>query len=304
MIDNEKNESIPIIKDVPEMKEIDPGYKPPKTWLKIVLIILFIVVVIGMILAIVLSVMSLQNEKEEEKKEPEPPIVEKIFGKIICKYLLKEDTYSNILYEGFIPPKNFDVIIDGKKIEKYQDYKLNQTGEYNITYQIKQNNFSMSKMFTEVNNLISVEMISNGNCSLISIEQAFQNCKDLTHFSIKGFITSKLTSLKSLFCSTSLTTIDLQDFDTYLVEDMSYMFYGTKMKKLDLNFMSTRNVKNMEHMFSHCTELISLDISKFSTPKLEYMNNMFTHLESIKLLKIDNLDTSNVQDMSYLFADC
>ena len=43
---------------------------------------------------------------------------------------------------------------------------MNETGEYNITYQIKENNFKMSKMFTEVKNLISVEMTSKEDCIL------------------------------------------------------------------------------------------------------------------------------------------
>ena len=84
--------------------------------------------------------------------------------------------------------------IDGKKIEKYQNYKLSQIGEYNITYHIREKTFKMNKMFTEVNNLISVEMSSSKNCSLISMEQAFESCKDLTFFSIEGFFTNEITS--------------------------------------------------------------------------------------------------------------
>ena len=120
--------------------------------------------------------------------------------------------------------------IDGKKIEKYQNYKLSQIGEYNITYHIREKTFKMNKMFTEVNNLISVEMSSSENCSLISMEQAFESCKDLTFFTIKGFFTKEITSLKPLFSSTSLEKINLPNFDTSLVTDMSNMFSGTKLK--------------------------------------------------------------------------
>lgn len=252
---NDKSENtMPIINDVPEMSELIPGSKPKIkiTKLKIVLTLLYIMVAISMIAIIVLSVISFQEEDEKKNEEIDPiPVEKKIFGKIFCKYLLKEKIYSNILYEGFIPPENFEVFVDGNKIEQYKNYKLNETGEYNITYQIKEKNFKMKEMFFEVNNLISVEMISTENCSLISMEQAFKKCKDLTEFSITGFFTKELESLNSLFSSTSLEKINLNNFDTSNVKDMSYMFSSTKMKKLDLNFFLTQNVENMEHMFAH-----------------------------------------------------
>ena len=184
---NDKSENAPMINDVPEMNELMPEKKCNKKKLKIILVVVLSLIIVGMITAIVLSIVSFKKEKEEKKEEPEPPIEEIILGEIVCKYLLKEDTYSSILNEQFIPPENFTVIIDGKKYEKYENVKLNKTGEYNITYQIKQDNFKMNKMFAEVKNLISVDMISKNNCSLISMEQAFENCKDLTHFS-NGYI--------------------------------------------------------------------------------------------------------------------
>lgn len=157
---NDKSENAPIISDVPEMNELMPESKWNKKWLKIVLVIVLALISVAMITIIVLSIISFKDEQDEKKEEPIPPIEETIYGEIVCKYLLKEDTYSSILNEQFIPPDNFTVIIDGIKLEKFENIKLNKTGEYNITYQIKQDNFKMSKMFSEVKNLISVDMSS------------------------------------------------------------------------------------------------------------------------------------------------
>ena len=304
MIDKNESTIEPIIKDVPDMSDIMPESKTKKISLKFKIIfgIILGAVIIAMITLIVLSIVSFKGSddenKEDDRKKPEPPIDDTIYGKIFCKYLLKEDIDSNILFEGYTAPEKFEVFVDGIKIDNYHDYKLNKKGEYNITYLIKQNNFSMNNMFTEVKNLISVDMISTENCSLLTIEQAFEKCEDLIDFSIQGFITKNLTSLKSLFSSTSLSEIHFEDFDSSSVTDMSYMFSKTKMKNLELNFLSTINVVNMEHMFSHCTDLISLDISNFDIQNLKSMKNMFTHLESISYLNLENLDLKNVEEMS------
>ena len=94
-------------------------------------IFLFIALIISLLLIFIL------NQKEEA------PSDEKIYGKIICKYLLKKNIYTLILYEGFIVPEKFDIFVDGKKINNYKNYKLNTTGEYNVTYCIKEAKFNI-----------------------------------------------------------------------------------------------------------------------------------------------------------------
>ena len=84
---NDTSDSAPIINDVPDESEIMPGSTFNKKWFKILLVIILSLIIIGMITAIVLSIISFQQEKNEKKEEPQPPIPEKIFGEIVCKYL-------------------------------------------------------------------------------------------------------------------------------------------------------------------------------------------------------------------------
>jgi hypothetical protein len=53
----------------------------------------------------------------------------------------------------------------------------------------------MKDMFNGVHNLEKVEMSSDKNCKITSMENAFYKCKDLHTFSIKGFC-SALASIE------------------------------------------------------------------------------------------------------------
>ena len=90
--EKDTDESSPIINTVPEMSELMPESKN-KNISKIILLLFIIIVSIGMITLIVLSIISFNEDQNKGKEEPMPPIDEKLYGSIRCKYLLKENIF-------------------------------------------------------------------------------------------------------------------------------------------------------------------------------------------------------------------
>ena len=165
------------------------------------------------------------DSKTDPEPEPKPDQKSDLLGKINCIYSLGNKDESRLFSEDFEVPKTFDIYVDNVKINYTNEYKLKEKKEYNVTFFIY-GDFNMSNMFKDIQTLNTVELNSEKKCNITSMENAFQNCKNLTEFKIKGFDTSKVVSLKNLFYETSLNSIELNDFNTKNVKDMSYMFYG------------------------------------------------------------------------------
>ena len=65
-------------------------------------------------------------------------------------------------------------------------------------------------MFTDLQNLNQVEMISDSNCQVTSMLRTFENCVDFYNFTIVGFGADNLRSMKKLFYNTRLYFFKLQ----------------------------------------------------------------------------------------------
>ena len=57
----------------------------------------------------------------------------------------------------------------------------------------------MENMFKEISSLLSVEMFTNKNAKIKSIESAFEDCISLNSFNITGFDVSQIKSLRKIF---------------------------------------------------------------------------------------------------------
>ena len=285
----EKLNSVPI-NDNEEEKESkiqQPFWTKPKKML--VVLICAIIVLIVYIISILPYIGSPEvKDTDQPTPQPEPqPHEDKgdFLGKIYCLFSLVEDGGVNILNKVF-RPGNITVYVDNVIIsnEKLNNYKLNGKGNHNVTFALYED-IDMSNMFNGVENLERVEMSSDKNCKITKMESAFYYCRDLQIFSIKGFNTESVESLKNLFSHSSLASIKFENFDTKNVKDTSYMFYSTPIEELDLSFMDTRKVEDMKYMFGYCTSLTSLKISNFNTENVKDMNHMFNHLERFKNTK-------------------
>ena len=290
----------------------DTNEKLPKnkfcTKSKQLLFVLFCsLIALTIYLIIIISIIRNEKKDSSEKKtepEPEPPKPKnETIGYINCTYLVHDNEELNLLNENFEIPLNFTIFVDDEKIETPQKYLSLENGKHNITY-IFYNDINMDNMFKDVPYILSIDMSSKNNCSILSMKSAFENCSNLNTFKIEGFDTKELKSLKRLFYMTPIETIEFKNFNTENVTDMSYMFYATSIYSIKLSFLNTRSVINMAYMFAYSISLAFLDLPSFDTSNVVNMSHMFCHCEILGFLELQNFNTSKVEDMSYMFSGC
>ena len=82
----------------------------------------------------------------------------------------------------------------------------------------------MKNMFKGIKSLLMVEMNTNNNIKINSIESAFESCTNFFSFNITGFDTSQLKSLNKIFYETMISSLDGFNIDTKNIQDFSYFF--------------------------------------------------------------------------------
>jgi len=173
--------------------------------------------------------------------------------------------------------------------------------------------------------IISVDDL--GDTGLITLENAFYGCSNLTSFSggetknvtsmnsmfkyatklssidLSSFNTEKVTSMEQMFRnSTELVTADLSSFNTAKVTTMVQMFYNaSKLTTANLTSFNTLEVLQMDQMFDGAEKLDNLDLSSFVTTKVTNMSKMFRDTTVLSTLDISNFDTQNVIIMNEMF---
>ena len=160
-----------------------------------------------------------------------------------------------------------------------------------------------SGMFSNVNNILSVDLSNFDFTHVIDMSNMFKNCINLNNIKFGNKRIDKVTNMDSMFygCN-SLTTLDLSKFDTNSVTNMENLFYEcNRLTSLDLSNFKTLNVINMGSMFCKTNSLGYLDISKFDTNKVTNMEYMFSScgLSSIDLSKFKANNVINFDNMFY-----
>ena len=178
-------------------------------------------IVVLLIILIIISV-SINNKKNQKSKK----------GEIRCEYYIPfTDKKIQILGKNYIKENNFEIFIDEELILYNKEYQFSSSGMDYIDYILYDNNISMEKMFEEIDYLISIELYTEEqNIYINSISQAFDGCKNLISFNLKGFNTKKIKSFHKLF-HTQLKFINMTKFEVKELEDMSYIFSGTRLKR-------------------------------------------------------------------------
>ena len=133
----------------------------------------------------------------------------------------------------------------------------------------------------------------------------FKDFTNLTQIEgIENLNTANVTSMRSMFCCTGLTSLDVTNFNTANVTDMNSMFSVCRnLAELDLSNFNTANVKDMRSMFSECKNLAELDLSNFNTAKVMNMANMFSGCLNLTTIYVN--DDFVITNKSYrLFSGC
>ena len=268
-------------------------------------------------------------------------------NEIMLKYKINNDKNIKIFGNEFVTnnKKNFKIFINNqeKEISEHLNIKniMNLKNSNSLELELKQINpvTNLSYMFSECNNLYSIENLSNLNTSKVTnMNNLFFGCSSLTFISdISNWDISNVKTMTDLFsgCSSLSSLPDISKWDTSNINNISYMFSGCKslLSLPDISKWETSNITNLSYlfhwckslpslpniskwnmnnvtdmswMFSECSSLTNLpNISNWMTNKVTDMNHMFYGCSSLlSLPDISFWDTSNVKDMSYMFAGC
>ena len=113
---------------------------------------------------------------------------------------------------------------------KYADYLLFNC--INLKYFYFGNNFisknlkSITFMFSQCENLISIDLSKIETIYIEDMTYLFSGCKNLIYLDLSNFITKSCVSMSGLFNNcVSLKTLKMENINTSNVEKMDYMFY-------------------------------------------------------------------------------
>ena len=169
----------------------------------------------------------------------------------------KKDKY-NIDFENEKDiQENIEIKINNKKIKFSYFYKFEKEGEYTIEYTFKNPINKINHLFSECNNIASIDLSQYNTHNVTHMNGLFNNCKSLTHLNLSNFDTQNVINMNNMFSDCQcLTKLNLSIFDTQNVTDMSYMFFNCEsLIYLNLNNFDTDKVTNINWMFKYCDEL-------------------------------------------------
>ena len=137
------------------------------------------------------------------------------------------------------------------------------------------------------------------------LSSIFEELNYLHYINLTSLNTSKVESMKNMFASCGVATLDVSHFDTSRVTNMSSMFeYCKQLTTLDVSHFNTSRVTDMSSMFDYCEQLTTLDVSHFNTSQVTNMSRMFYYCRNLKLLDLSSFDTSAVTNMEMMFDNC
>jgi len=171
-----------------------------------------------------------------------------------CK---KKDKY-NIDFENEKDiQENIEIKINNKKIKFSYFYKFEKEGEYTIEYTFKNPINKINHLFSECNNIASIDLSQYNTHNVTHMNGLFNNCKSLTHLNLSNFDTQNVINMNNMFSDCQcLTKLNLSIFDTQNVTYIGYMFFNCEsLIYLNLNNFDTDKVTNINWMFKYCDEL-------------------------------------------------
>lgn len=171
-----------------------------------------------------------------------------------------------------------------------------------ISYSDTSNVESMSEMFRNCSNLITIPLLDTSKC--LGMYQMFYCCSNLT--TIPALDTSNVTNMaEMLYGCKNLTTIPLLDMSK--VASTSYMFRDCS-KLTTIPAFDLSHALNMNYMFDGCTSLksilmtgmkVSFDISastKFEESDLVTILNNLASVTSTQTLKMGATNLAKLTD--------
>ena len=160
--------------------------------------------IIAFILIVIIIIISLSSKKSSSGSGGENENENTIYGYIKCSFQVDTaKSPTQILSKDFTQSTGVNAYINGQKLDSIYEHQFDKIGTQEVNFTVP-NNFNMKNMFQGLTNLKSVHLFSEKKGKIISMESAFEDCVNLNGFSIQGFDTSELKSLKRTFMRTDM----------------------------------------------------------------------------------------------------
>ena len=223
------------------------------------------------------------------------------------------DVKYNIFGKTFVEnnKNNIELIINGKKQNLIDTYKMNEGENLVITLIIKTKLTDLSFMFYNCISLKNIDELKKLDTSSVKdFSYMFDYCKLSDLKPLQNWDVSNCINFSNMFQSCSFIN-DLKELENWNVskgENFSSMFGGC-FGLSNLKWIKNWNVSNgnaFDGMFANCISLEDLKgLENFDISKCSHLNNMFSYCKSLKNLKeLEKWNVSNCQNFAFMFQYC
>ena len=225
-----------------------------------------------------------------------------------------DDTNTTLTFKKVTDANISDIVNNSVIVDQYNNVKeicttLGNVTIKNIVFDESFKTYAPTSLKDFFKNCTALETISNienlNTANVTDMSWMFSDCQNLSSLNLSKFNTENVTNMSYMFdnCQ-NLSSLDLSKFNTAKVTNMYAMFtHCQNLSSLDLSKFNTANVTDMSWMFSDC-QLSSLDLSNFNTEKVREMYNMFSFCQKLSSLNLTNFNTEKVTNMDYMFNGC
>lgn len=188
---------------------------------------------------------------------------------------------TQLISENYNKDSAFSIYINDKFVVYSKKYTFKSRDNQKVKFVVYEE-INMNKMFKDVKEITGIEITSDKNMKIKSLDNAFENCENLAKFQMTGVDSASIGSIKNAFRNTNIKDISNVISSLGEIKDMSYMFAGTKLNSIDLSKLDTSKVTNMAGLFQDSQSLGTLDLSNFKTSNVEDMSSMFEGIHFFK----------------------
>jgi hypothetical protein len=132
-----------------------------------------------------------------------------VYSEIICLYNIIDCSHTiQILSEEYenIDDSILSIVVNETKIDYIKNYTFSDNGTYLIKYQLNKK-INMDYMFKNIFDLEEVDISSEKNDMILSMNSVFEGCINLRKVTLNGFNTEQLNSTSKLFFNSGINSI-------------------------------------------------------------------------------------------------
>ena len=176
----------------------------------------------------------------------------------------------------------------------------------NITIKFNTSINSCEKMFSELENIIEIDLSNLDTSNVTNMASMFFKCTNLKKIKFGNINTSNVKNMNGTFGNCSLlTSVDVSKFDTSSVTNMWGLFrFCSSLISIDVTNFNTSKVNTMFDMFGYCYNLNFVNVSTFDTSKVKNFQGMFYYCQSLKYLDLSNFNLSSATNINVIISGC